>query len=425
MKELKQRDNAQATTNAQTRASNKRTRWIAGIATVAVVALGAAVYFATQRPQLEGPIDGDKRCRESEAYPCLLNPDDTIKYEVDDQGKEILDEHGKPVCVKNPFYSKKDCHRGDLKCDDKAEVEDMEGNILPEEEVTGIYLDGTAIPSPLENQDSPDCIMAVVQEEPCAELAEEIKLLTRGLISVEYERWRTPEEILALHDPENEDFSMDDNDARIDVHYEETCDMALPLCTPQTTVKCKCPNHSSCLCQNGTWDEKWGEECDPSNEKGKNACGRGQRCASNCTCVGRGRRPAPEPLSVAEPEPVKTTTICPKPLSTQKGREIRQAIVEEWSEFEKWRKRVTDYGSSTVTGKVTLNVKGNGTVTSLKSVTIECKKTKEEEPCSQNSAPGPNFNSVFDSVAKDKNIGNQGPNCIWPIPRTLTAPKTD
>ncbi len=108
---------------------------------------------------------------------------------------------------------------------------------------------------------------------------------------------------------------------------------------------------------------------------------------------------------------------CPKPTATQKGMEIRDTILEEWSEIEALRKRVTPYKSSTVTAIASMDVSGGGVITKVTSV-LRCRATKKDEPCANPSAPGPSFNKL----AKNKNIGNQGRACNWTVSNVLTAP---
>ena len=299
---------------------NHRAAWF----TSAVAAAGIAVFIFAKScgPCVEGPmpitpVRGDRICEQSEAYPHMINSDGTPMRD------------GEGNIMPNPHYSKEDCHRGDGVCDNSADaVQDRMGN-----PVTGLmsaYIDGTALPSPLEDENSPDCIMQRVRDNPCAEVAEDrsnvISRETRSRVTEDTElglRQRSPEEIQAMH-ADITAVALGNNYFVVENNYSESCDGNLPLCTPDSTEACSCPNLQECIpdhCGNGHVERNQGEQCDPGSPAGRNACRGGTRCAGNCQCVQRRRRP-PAPVERPPPEPtcgngrVDTGEDCDPPGST-------------------------------------------------------------------------------------------------------------
>jgi hypothetical protein len=262
---------------------NNKAAWFTS--TVAIAA--TAVFLFAQRcgPMEEGPMPvtptkGDRVCNEVEAYPYALNANGTIQ----------MDEENKPV--PNPHYSKEDCHKGDNVCDNNAqEVKDPEGNKVA---LMNAFTDGTAVARPLEDEHSPDCIMQAVKDSPCAEFAEDrsnvIPAETRTRVTEETElglRQRSRAEVEAMH-ADATAVQLGDNYFVVENAYNESCDANLPMCTPETTEACYCPNLEECVpdnCGNGTIEKDKGEQCDPGSPTGRRACKGGKKCAGNCQCV--------------------------------------------------------------------------------------------------------------------------------------------
>jgi len=293
----------------------------ASIATTAVMVAGISLFlFAkecnTTRPIVE-PIRGDGICMEAEAYECQFNSDGTQKRSED--GK----------CIEfNPYFSFEDCHRGNDQCDDQTEaskLRDREGRPVPDlmSHFVKRAEDGSWAPDPdrpiklpLEDENSPDCRIQRIADHPCEERAEdgsnEILKTSRprmtGEDAIQFERWRTPSEIEEMHlNPET--VSLDDNDYRIDVNYDEAvCAVSEthPLCTPETLIPCACPNLEACApppprnCGNNRWDKAAGEQCDRSSKTGRRACGANKVCTRSCRCVAKVSK-APPPVAVDDP----------------------------------------------------------------------------------------------------------------------------
>ncbi len=289
------------------------------IATTAVMVAGISLFlFAkecdTTRPIVE-PIRGDGVCMEVEAYECNFNPNGTQKRSEDGKCLEF-----------NPYFSFEDCHRGNDQCDDQSErakLRDREGRPVPD--LMSHYVkraeDGSWAPDqerpiklPLEDENSPDCQIQKVADHPCAERAEDgsneilktSRIRMTGDTAIQFERWRTSSEIEQMHaNPAT--VSLDDNDYRIDVNYDEAvCAVSEthPLCTPESLVPCACPNLEACAppppqnCGNGSWDKAAGEQCDRSSKAGRVACGTSKVCTRSCRCV---IKSAPPPVAVDDP----------------------------------------------------------------------------------------------------------------------------
>lgn len=262
---------------------NHKAAWFTGT----VAAAGIAIFLFAKScggPLCEDPLPytptrGDRICEQVEAYPYQLNADGTIRQ--DEEGRNLL----------NPYYSKEDCHKGDNVCDTSAgEVRDPEGNLVTN--LMSAYVDGTGVPSPLEDENSPDCIMQLVRDNPCAALAEDesnrISLQTRARITDSTDlgrRQRTRAELVSMHENVTA-VQLGDNYFVVENGYQESCDASLPICTPDMTEECSCPNHEDCApddCGNGTVEE--GEECDPASRQGRRACRGGTTCSRACQCV--------------------------------------------------------------------------------------------------------------------------------------------
>ncbi|MBU0532221.1 hypothetical protein KKB44_01880, partial [Candidatus Micrarchaeota archaeon] len=266
---------------------NNKAAWFAGTTATACTAL---ILFFRQcgGPAVEGPMPnpptrGDAICDQSEYYPYLRNSDGTIKTD----GNEP---------IRNPYYSKEDCHRGDNVCDDDPTIVlDPAGNTVQ-------LLGG--LPLPLESADttapnfSPDCIRLQCGPQ-CGESGEEMcPEITRSMITeaLSYLRQRGQSEIEMLH-------AQDDNDGEYFVVisvYEESCNGNLPMCSSTSEGECFCPNHSDCAprdppaptaeCGNGRVEQS--EECDHGSRRGRQACDSDERCNNSCQCV---QREAPTP----------------------------------------------------------------------------------------------------------------------------------
>lgn len=268
---------------------NHKAAWFTGT----LAAAGIAVFiFAkscgpiAEAPMPISPVRGDRICEQVEAYPHMLNSD----------GTEVRDGNNQPV--PNPHYSKEDCHRGDNVCDNSAEdVRDPAGGQVTS--LMSAFIDGTAVPSPLEDENSPDCIMQRVRDNPCAEIAEDrSNILSRDVRSRITEetdlglRQRRPSEIQAMH-ADITAVELGNNYFVVENNYSESCDSNLPLCTPESTEACACPNLQECVpdhCGNGRVERDQGEQCDTGSAAGRRACRGATTCAGNCQCVDR-RRP--------------------------------------------------------------------------------------------------------------------------------------
>src|SRR5262249_48294610 len=114
---------------------------------------------------------GDGVCDQREAWP----------YEVDPEGRVKRDEQGHPV--RNPHYSKEDCHKGDGVCDnttDRAQLRDPAGNPIPD--FMARDLQGREIRLPLEDENSFDCRMQPARDQPCGAVDPTHPVLTRNRI---------------------------------------------------------------------------------------------------------------------------------------------------------------------------------------------------------------------------------------------------
>jgi hypothetical protein len=271
---------------------NNKAAWFTG--TLAAAGIAVFIFAKSCGPVAEGPmpitpVRGDRICEQVEAYPYQLNNDGTPQMDSENH------------VVRNPYYSKEDCHRGDNVCDNNAEqVNDTEGNRITN--LMSAFVDGTAIPSPLENEDSPDCIMQKVRETSCAEISEDrsnvISRDTRARVTGETDlglRQRTRAEIAAMH-ADVTAVQLGNNYFVVENNYSESCDATLQMCTPESLEACYCPNHQDCVpdhCGNGRVERDQGEQCDSGSAAGRRACTGGTRCAGNCQCVERRRTPTP------------------------------------------------------------------------------------------------------------------------------------
>jgi hypothetical protein len=251
---------------------------------------------------LVSTVRGDGICHESESYP----------YKRDkNTGQVMKDDKG--VQVKNPSYSKEDCFYGDNVWDsdsDSAKVKDPVGNNVqwdpalivtlkgPSGEVKAIrYHSGKTITFPLENETSLDSMLTKLRENPCAEYAPGSKPVERdpfrfpiGVVD-ERTRQRTQEEIASMH-AHPEALRTGGNYFTVYIGYEESCDVNLPTCTPDTATQCYCPNIKLCAsatpvpktCGNGNADN--GEACDYKNKKrARGGCQEGYSCSRSCQCT--------------------------------------------------------------------------------------------------------------------------------------------
>lgn len=278
---------------------NHKAAWFTG--TLAAAGIAVFVFMKSCGPIAEGPLPinpvrGDRICEQSEAYPNMLNSD----------GTEMRDSSNQPI--PNPHYSKEDCHRGDGVCDNNSEeVRNRDGT--PITNLMSAFIDGTAIPSPLEDENSPDCVMQRVRDNQCAEIAEDrSNVISRGVrprVTEETElglRQRSRAELEAMH-ADITAVELGNNYFVVANNYSESCDMNLPLCTPDSTEACSCPNHQDCIpdhCGNGVVERNEGEQCDPGSQRGRRACSGNTACSGSCQCVERRRptkidRPPPEP----------------------------------------------------------------------------------------------------------------------------------
>ncbi len=249
-------------------------------------------HFARSSTKAVNAVKNDGVCHEIEAYECVFN----------ESGVQKRDEDGK--CREpNPHFSKLDCHWGDLICDDgKEKLLDRDGNVIelenPAEAIGDVIYKVKPIKLPLETRDSPDCQMKLAKEDRCQLWTGDNHIKNRNHgISVVFERWKTPPEILKVHGGSTE---LDDRDYRAIVHYEEVCaevSEELPLCDPdEPRGRCACPNlpdQKDCgnrhlkkpHCRNGRVERDKGEQCDPGSAKGKAACGPDRTCTKACACV--------------------------------------------------------------------------------------------------------------------------------------------
>ncbi|MDD5171444.1 MAG: hypothetical protein PHF60_00210 [Candidatus ainarchaeum sp.] len=265
------------------KSSRTSSRIVAGVATVVVVAAAAAVLlFRHTEPKVE---------------PIAIKADGIFMADIEGHpykrdirtGKVLLDSSGKPV--KNQNYSKEDGYRGDNVCDttdEKSELKDPAGNLL--QEFRDTYTDGRFIKLPLEDENSPDCIMARVKADPCARRGQEAPLLTREKVSLPElvknpntrKRLRTQEEIEKLYAQPGA-YRTEGGDLFTVVNdYSETIDVTLPDCADFPPEPCFCSNLYHDLC--GSEGINPGEECDPSSGKPRGGCDKGERCV-RCNCV--------------------------------------------------------------------------------------------------------------------------------------------
>lgn len=279
----------------------KKNRYFSAIAGVTLVAAGALVFVGkSTEPSVEGPmkcaaVKGDRNCEQCESQPYLMNDDYT--YKLDDKGNKIP----------NPHYSKEDCHQYDFICDNQSKTLNIE-----KEEVTLMsqYTDGTKITAPLEDETSWGCVYEKLRRFPCEELKEDNEIpsakdkgrdrITGNLVKVRLVQ-RSREDMEKRH-KETKGVPLDDGLYVYVSAYEEVCPgettEELAMCTQDSFGKCLCPNHADCIpkaktCGNSRFD-KGKEDCDPTSQTGKKACGEGYSCTSQCRCVKD--RPAPGPV---------------------------------------------------------------------------------------------------------------------------------
>jgi len=277
-----------------------------GIGTgIAVAAAAAILVFRGCETKVEGPmaIRADGVCvGDVEGYP--------FKRDIR-TGKPLLDANGKPVA--NPYYSKEDCFRGDGKCDvarDKTKLEDPTGALVPDfkDAYTDKNGNKTPIVLPLEDQNSVDCVMVKLAEQPCGAvdpthpvlerpafvLSEmtilDVKIFTNANLR---KRLRTQTEVEDLYN-HPDIYQKEGGDLyTVVVDYKETCEASLPDCTPLSFDACHCENLLECQespCgKNGIEKEK-GEECDISSDKKLGGCKVGSHCLG-CKCVKNEAKP--------------------------------------------------------------------------------------------------------------------------------------
>ncbi len=229
------------------------------------------------------PVRGDGRCCESEMTPYMRNADFTVKMEGPS---------GNQRPVPNPLYDPESCHEGDNVCQngtDRARIPAPNGFTITD--LRAKFLDGRDVPFPLEDDNSRDCVMARVREQPCAPLeANRSNLLTRPRVfypqgALRTLRDRTEAEFskLWLH-PES--LGRGDNHTQVVDNYEELCiDPNMPVCNADIPIACYCPNHPDCAprvdpCGDGVIDRRAGEVCDPAASP--TGCTGGKRCAPGC-----------------------------------------------------------------------------------------------------------------------------------------------
>ena len=317
-------------TNKETFMSRIRNKGLAYTSAATIAACTAVVLLARNdcgktgfqaKPVLCEPVHGDGICCESESYPFQRNPDGTV-----------LVKDGKGV--ENPDYALVDCYSGDIVCQNQGKLEDVRdaaGRPVPK--LMEKFLDGRPITLPLENDDSPDCVMQAVKDAPCAALdAANPNTIDRPRITgtriPHTIRQRSQDEVEEMR-RHPESLKSGDNYFVVVNNYEEVCAItegALPICVPTSVSACACPNHVDCAptkcgnsridqgercdqsaretgcargelcsgcsacrkvqkCGNGTIDQ--GEKCDPKAPRGKNGCGANETCAPGCrTCTG-------------------------------------------------------------------------------------------------------------------------------------------
>ncbi len=359
---------------AKNQVKNRRASYV--VAAVTAVA-SAAVIFArcngsgagSEGIVLNEPVRGDKVCEQQESYPYMRNPDGTVKMEGDS-----------PVI--NIYYSKEDCYKGDNVCDNDKEVKDPAGNKV--QDLLEKYVDGSSIKLPLEEEDSPDCVMAKAMEEPCGKL-DSGKEIKRHLVSFEepYLRQRTQKELESLYSGE---IVLGDNYFVTISHYEETCDKDLPLCSPEINAKCFCENHVDCApapiptCGNGKFDS--GEQCDITNYRGKNACGESYYCNTACRCIKKIENtpePKPEPKLEPKPEPKpQPSGQCPPGIQDST---LRSRVASNISSNSAQIRAAASGGSAPMTAFVSVNISGSG-VPTIAGSSVRCGSSSCPSPVS-------------------------------------------
>ncbi|MFN7991678.1 MAG: hypothetical protein U0R44_05980 [Candidatus Micrarchaeia archaeon] len=308
------------------------------LSTGIMVAAAAAVImtrdcgggFSPSGPMAEPPVRGDGFCDEREAYP----------YELDRQGRVRSDDQGRPV--RNRFYSKEDCHDGDNVCDDgtdRAQIKDPNGNTITDFMRNDAF--GREIRLPLEDSNSIDCILRPAREQPCGAFAPGQTPVDRPRITEPAfgQRQRSQPELerfMATHPAIVRPYIAPDPAAAaaqggprlltqgnyyvVLTRYQETCNQALPVCTPESLEACWCPNIMECArppappprtCGNGRADP--GEQCDPRSRSPRGGCSEGNRCTNRCTCT-----PVPQ-TSVCGNGRVETGEDCDPPGATCQG----------------------------------------------------------------------------------------------------------
>jgi hypothetical protein len=252
-------------------------------------------------PEVPLAVRGDGICHEVESNP----------YQRDrNSGQVIRSDAGTPA--PNPFYSKEDCFYGDNVCDnqtDQAQIRDPAGNpvqwdptILTSTRTDGgvqtpalRYRSGRIVDFALEGENSLDCMLERVRRDPCSAFTPGSTPVSRPRFTFplgtvdQRTRQRSQDEIVAMHaNPES--LRTGGNYFTVYVGYEESCDRNLPICTPESTAPCWCPNIQECAppppptCGNARPDP--GEQCDfRDRRRPRGGCDEGKMCSRRCQCV--------------------------------------------------------------------------------------------------------------------------------------------
>ena len=267
----------------------------------------AAPECAPCPPRAYLPVRNDGNCEQSEAYPYLM----------DDKGNYLLDEKGEKI--RNPYYSKEDCHDGDLICDvNLTQVLDRELN-------TVVLLDADGKPmelqAPLESADpnaenfSLDCAHL-----NCARL--QVNTDYFGLLQF------SQEQLSSRHaDPADAGVEEGDNYFVHTTKLRAVCTGQVRACDdPLVEGPCLCPTNPGCVPEEGCGNHKLdpGEDCDPSSRRpSERTCEEDYTCVA-CHCVEEYTpvQPPPPPPPVVNPTEIPD---CPPSIATSAG-DLQSAI---------------------------------------------------------------------------------------------------
>ncbi len=300
------------------------------------VMVGAAVAVLMRgcgdhaRPMTEDIVRrADGHCHQSESYPYMRNSDATIRTTNGSRVERASDCNTPQgnICVRNPAYSKEDCHDGDGICDnatDRAQLRDPAGNPV---DLLARDVYNREITLPLEDQNSYDCQMQPARDQPCGAVDPSHPVLDRPRIALPVIglRQKTQEQMirflashplivqtsiqpapvpsgsasgapLAQQPVSSPSFRLvTEGNYFVELaQYQETCNGSLQICTPLSTTACFCPNVRECAqppppprtskCGNGRVDP--GEQCDPRSRAPRGGCREDQTtCSSSCSCI--------------------------------------------------------------------------------------------------------------------------------------------